>query len=446
HLSVVILAAGQSKRLHSKRSKVLHQVAGKPMIFYSVSTAEQLSTDPPVLVVGHGEDQVRATLGSGVAYVRQERRLGTGHAVLQAREMLLGHSEAVFVCFGDMPLLKFETLRAVAERFQEKRPAISMLTVLSEDSMGFGRVVRDSDGRVAAVVEEAVATPEQLAIRELNCSVYCFQADWLWDNLPRLGPSPKGEYYLTDMVEMAYKQGLPIEAVTTNDVEEVLGINNRVQLAQAERIMRRRINEALMLSGVTMTDPATTYIDYGVTVAEDTVILPNTCLWGETQIGSDCVIGPNTVLRDCRVEAGCTIEASYAEGALIEAGCTIGPFARIRRGSVLAEGVHMGSFGEVKNATLGRGAKMGHFSYVGDASVGAEANIGAGAVTCNFNGKEKQRTEIGEGAFIGSGAMLVAPLHIGARATIGAGAVVTRDVPADTLVYGVPARPKKRRG
>jgi bifunctional UDP-N-acetylglucosamine pyrophosphorylase/glucosamine-1-phosphate N-acetyltransferase len=343
-----------------------------------------------------------------------------------------------------MPLLKPETLRAVAERFQEKRPAISMLTVVSEDSMGFGRVVRDCAGRVTAVVEEAVATPEQLAIRELNCSVYCFRADWLWEYLPRLGPSPKGEYYLTDMVEMASKQGLPIESVTTCDVEEVLGINNRVQLAQAERIMRRRINESLMLSGVTMTDPATTYIDFGATVGEDSVILPNTCLWGETHIADDCVIGPNTVLRDCRIESGCIVEASCAEGAVVEAGCTIGPFARIRRGSLLERGVHMGSFGEVKNSTLGRGVRMGHFSYVGDASVGADVNIGAGTVTCNYDGKTKQHTEIGEGAFVGSGSMLVAPVRIGARATIGAGAVVTRDVPADMLVYGVPARPRTR--
>jgi bifunctional UDP-N-acetylglucosamine pyrophosphorylase / glucosamine-1-phosphate N-acetyltransferase len=439
-LSVVILAAGQSKRLHSKRSKVLHPLAGRPMIHYSVDTAEMISPEKPVVVVGHGEEQVRAALGERVEYVRQEQRLGTGHALLTAREALAGRGDGVFVYFGDMPLLKPETLLAIAARFRERRPAIAMLTLVADDSMGFGRVVRGGDGGVMAIVEEAVATPEQLAIRELNCSVYCFDAAWLWAHLPRLGTSPKGEYYLTDMVEVAHRQGQAIEAIVSYDAEECLGINHRLHLAQAERVMRRRINESLMLAGVTLMDPDTAYVEFGVSVAPDSTIWPNTYLCGATTVGEDCVIGPNTTLRDCRVGDGCSVISSYIEGATIEAGASVGPFARVRPGTVIGAGAHMGSFGELKNATLGAGAHMGHFSYVGDASVGEAANIGAGAVTCNYDGEAKHRTEIGAGAFVGSGSMLVAPVRIGSGAVVGAGAVVTHDVEAGTVVYGVPAR------
>ncbi len=444
NLSVVILAAGKSRRMHSKLSKVLHPLAGKPMVEYAVDTARAFSSTPPVLVVGENEDQVRAVLGDRVQYVRQREPLGTGHAVLQAREALEDRGGVVLVCFADMPLLRRETLEGIVDLYRRTEPTIAMLSVVSEDSMAYGRVVRDGFGQVSAIVEEAVATPEQLAIRELNCSVYCFQADWLWVSLGRIEPSPKGEYYLTDTVGLAISQGLRVEALISPHVEEVVGPNTRVQLAQAERVMRRRINEELMLSGVTMLDPESTYVHSGVEVGEDTVILPGTCLWGETWIGPDCRIGPNTVLQDCTVGARCTVTASHLEDAAIGDDCSIGPFARVRGGAVLEPGVHMGSFGEVKNSRLGPNVKMGHFSYIGDASVGAGANIGAGAVTCNFDGRRKHHTDVGEGAFVGSGTMLVAPIQVGAGAVIGAGAVVTHDVAAGETVYGVPARPRSR--
>ncbi len=441
-ISVLILAAGKSTRFRSRLSKVLHPLAGKPMVLYGVDTAYSFSDRPPTLVVGENEDQVRSLLGDRVRYVRQHQPLGTGHAVLAAREALQGQGDAVLVSFADMPLLKRETFQAVVERFRACRPAISMLTVISEDSMAYGRVIRYTDGGVAAVVEEAVATPEQKAIKELNCSVYCFDAAWLWENLPLLTPSPKGEYYLTDMVGLAVAQGRRVEAVVSHDPEETLGPNTRVQLAQAEAIMRRRVNERLMLSGVTIMDPAATYVDESVAVGQDTTLWPNTILSGSTTIGENCVIGPNCVLRDAHVDDGCIVQSSFIEGAHLGRQCTVGPYARIRPGSSLQTGVHMGSFGEVKNSVLGPGVHMGHFSYLGDATVGANANIGAGAVTCNFDGREKHATRIGEGTFVGSGSMLVAPLEVGDGATIGAGAVVTRDVPAKAVVYGVPARPR----
>jgi bifunctional UDP-N-acetylglucosamine pyrophosphorylase/glucosamine-1-phosphate N-acetyltransferase len=315
-----------------------------------------------------------------------------------------------------------------------------MLTLLAHDPRGFGRVVRDDGGRILGIVEEVDCTSEQLAVRELNAGVYCFDASWLWECLPRLPLSRKGEYYLTDTVGMAATEGANIAALTTDDEAECLGINTRVHLAEAERLMRQRINRHWMLAGVTLADPATTYIDSTVDVGQDTVIYPNTHLQGRTRIGRHCAIGPNSVLLDTEVGDRCSIELSMTEQALLEDDVNIGPFAHLRKGAHLARGVHMGNFGEVKNSYLGPGAKMGHFSYVGDATVGADANIGAGTVTCNYDGQRKHHTIIEEGAFIGSGTMLVAPVRIGAGAKTGAGAVVTRDVPPGTVVYGVPAR------
>ncbi|GAB4565880.1 MAG: hypothetical protein Kow0047_16800 [Anaerolineae bacterium] len=306
--------------------------------------------------------------------------------------------------------------------------------------MGFGRVVRDVDGRVLRIVEEKVATPEELSIRELNAGVYCCQSEWLWASLEKIQPSPVGEYYLTDLVQIAADEGLHVATCTVDDVDEVQGINTRVHLARAEAIMRRRINEQWMLAGVTIIDPATTYIEATVSIGQDTVIYPNTYLYGDTSVGEECEIGPNAYVVDSQIGNRCRVFASVIEGARMEDDCDIGPFGHLREGAHLAQGVHMGNFGEVKNSYLGPGTKMGHFSYVGDAHVGPGVNIGAGTVTCNYDGARKHRTEIGEGAFIGSGTMLVAPVSVGRNARIGAGAVVTRDVPDGALAYGVPAR------
>jgi bifunctional UDP-N-acetylglucosamine pyrophosphorylase/glucosamine-1-phosphate N-acetyltransferase len=294
---------------------------------------------------------------------------------------------------------------------------------------------------VIEIVEEAVATPEQLAIRELNAGVYCFDADWLWSHVDEIPLSlPKEEYYLTDLVGIAVTEERPVEAVVVEDAAETLGINTRVHLAEAEALLRRRINERWMTSGVTIVDPSTTYIEPSVTIGRDTVIQPNTHLRGATTIGARCIIGPNTIIEDCAIGDDCEVLASVLEQAVMEEGADIGPFGHLRKGARLCEGAHMGNFGELKKSTLGPGAKMGHFSYLGDAEVEAGANIGAGTITCNYDGERKHRTVIEEGAFIGSDTMLVAPVRIGKRAKTGAGAVVTRDVPDDALAYGVPAR------
>ena len=439
-LAVVILAAGHGTRMKSRLPKVLHTIAGRPMIRYVLDAVTHLSSLKPVLVVGHEADLVRETVGDAATFVVQEPQLGTGHAVLQTGAVLEGQADTVVVLYADMPMLSSATLDSLVRKHQASGGPITMLSCIYPDPMGFGRIVRDGAGSVLGVVEEAQATTEQLAIRELNCGIYCFEARWLWQHLPHLSLSPKGEYYLTDLVGMAVKDRRRVEAVVVEDPLETLGINDRVHLARVEGVVRQRSREALMRSGVTMIDPASVYVDVTITVGQDTIIQPNTHLQGATRVGRNCVLGPNSIIRDSTIGDDCRIEASVVEGATVEDGCSVGPFGHLRSGAHLGAGVHMGNFGEVKNSHLGPGTKMGHFSYVGDTTVGANVNIGCGTVTCNFDGKSKHKTVIEDDAFIGSGTMLVAPVKVGARSVIGAGSVVTHDVPPDSVAYGNPAR------
>ena len=442
-LTVVILAAGQGTRMKSELAKVLHPLAGQPLVMYGLQTASEITGELPVLVIGHGGDEVREAVGDAARYVEQAEQLGTGHAVGQCRTLLEGQSDLIIVCYADMPLLRASTLQALAEAQRAHHGPFTMLTVESEKPRGFGRIVRGEDGALRAIVEEAVASEEQLRIREVNLGVYCFDAAWLWANLDRIPLSPKGEYYLTDMAGLAVGDGDSVKTLALDDPGEALGINTRVHLSEAEAVLRRRINEKWMLAGVTLVDPATTYIDAAATLGPDTVVLPNTHIWGQTTIGRDCRIGPNSILRDSTVGDRCEIEASVVEEAALESDVDVGPFAHLRRGAYLESGVHMGNFGEVKNARLRQGVKMGHFSYIGDADIGEEVNIGAGTITCNYDGVRKNKTTIGAGTFIGSDTLLVAPLTLGRNARTGAGAVVTKDVPDDSLAVGMPARIRK---
>lgn len=441
----VVLAAGQGTRMRSDQPKVLHPILGKPLVWFALETARQVSGDKPVVVIGHGADAVRAALGSDVEFVLQAQQLGTGHAVMQAAPLLRGKSDLVLVTYADMPLITSQTLQTLVQIHQTHAGPITMATLLAQDPRGFGRIVRGPEGQVAAIVEEAQATPQQLAIRELNPGVYCFSADWLWQALERIPLSPKGEYYLTDLVGIAVSDGLWVQGVPVADPEEMIGINNRVHLAEAGLILRRRINQAWMLEGVSLVDPANTYIEPGVQIGRDTLIWPNTYLHGSTIVGMGCELGPNTIIRQSTIGDRCKILASVLEGAVLEDDVDMGPFARLRKGAHLGKGVHMGNFGEIKNSYLAPGVKMGHFSYIGDATIGEEVNIGAGTITCNYDGEKKHPTVIGKDAFIGSDTMLVAPVTIGERARTGAGAVVTHDVPADTVVVGVPAHPLRKK-
>jgi bifunctional UDP-N-acetylglucosamine pyrophosphorylase/glucosamine-1-phosphate N-acetyltransferase len=439
-LSTVILAAGQGTRMKSNLPKVLHKLLGQPMAWYALQAARQVSSEKPVMVVGYGADQVQKTLGDQASYVLQEPQLGTGHAVMQVEPLLIDRSDLVLVIYADMPLLTGTTLAELVDKAHSHDAPITMLTVTTGEARGFGRILRDASGQVSGIVEEVHATPAQLEIHELNPGVYCFRSSWLWPALKRITLSPKGEYYLTDLVRMAIDDGYRVASMNLSDPNEAIGINTRIHLAQAESLLRKRINEQWMLAGVTMIDPASTYIEPEVTLGTDTVLWPGTFLRGRTCIGNGCIIGPNTILTDSQVGENCSLLASVVECASLEDHVDIGPYCHLRKGAYLSSGVHMGNFGEVKNSTLGPGAKMGHFSYLGDAQVEANVNIGAGTITCNFDGTHKNPTEIGEGAFIGSDTMLVAPVKVGAGAHTGAGAVVTRDIPPHTLAVGVPAR------
>ena len=440
-ITAVLLAAGQGTRMKSSLPKVLHSVAGKPMIWHALRAIQQATTEKPVVVVGHGADEVTKYLGDSAQTVLQEPQLGTGHAVMQAESLLKGNTDLVIVCYADMPLLRGETLKKLVETQKQNKGPMTMLTVIADDPRGFGRIIRKADGSVEAIVEEYVATPEQAKIKELNVGGYCFDANWFWDALRRIPKNPKkGEYYLTDTVELATQAGLSVQPMVMDDLEEIIGVNTRIHLSEVEVAMRRRINHEHMLNGVTMIDPASTYIEAGVTIGRDTTLMPNTYLHGKTEVGEGNIIGPNSIIRDSKIGKRCKVLASVMEGALLEDDVDMGPFARLRKGAHLGNHVHMGNFGEVKDSYLAEGVKMGHFSYIGNAQIGANTNIGAGTITCNYDGEKKHPTEIGEDVFIGSDTMLVAPLKIGDGARTGAGAVVTKDVPEDTLVVGMPAR------
>jgi len=444
-VTAALLAAGQGTRMKSSLPKVLHPLCGKPMLWHVLEALKSAATEKPVVVIGHGADAVQKYLGDSADCVLQEPQLGTGHAAMQAESLLKGKTDYVIITYADMPLLRAETFQRLVETQRLNAGPFSLLTVTAEDPRGFGRIVRKADGTVAAIVEEYVATPEQQQIKELNVGAYCFKADWLWDALQRIEKNPKkGEYYLTDIVEIAVRDNLPVQAVLHNDFTETIGINTRVHLSEAEAAMRMRINTEHMLNGVSMMDPTSTYIEAGVQIGKDTMIMPNTYLHGSTMIGEGNVIGPNAIIRDSKIGNGCKVLASMLEGAVLEDDVDMGPFARLRKGANLKSHVHMGNFGEVKDSTLHEGVKMGHFSYIGNANIGANTNIGAGTITCNYDGEKKHATEIGEDVFIGSDTMLVAPLTLGAGARTGAGAVVTKNVPEDTLVVGMPARAIKK--
>ena len=441
--AAVILAAGKGVRMRSSLSKVLHKICGKELVRHVVDAARAAGYDRIVVIVSPANhDPVRDLLGDAVEYAVQPEMLGTGHAVLQAKD-LLADVETVAVLNGDVPLIRPKTLRSLFERHDSQGACATLLTAHCE-ILGLARVVRSSDSAITEIVEERDADERTKAIGEVNVGSYCFKGPWLWDALEKVEPSDGGEYYLPAVVALAVQEGSPPESVEVSDPAEAIGINDRVQLSEAETILRERIRLHWMKSGVTMPDPSSVYVDADATLGQDTTVLPNTHIAGASSVGERCVIGPSTIIDNARIGSECLVRSSVVEGSELEARVSVGPFAHVRPGSHIAEGVVLGNFAEVNRSRVGRNSKAAHFSYLGDAQVGEDVNIGAGTVTVNYDGESKLPTRIGDGAFIGCDTMLVAPVEIGPGAQTGAGAVVTKDVPPDELAVGVPARVKPK--
>jgi bifunctional UDP-N-acetylglucosamine pyrophosphorylase/glucosamine-1-phosphate N-acetyltransferase len=452
-LTVIVLAAGGGTRMRSKTVKVLHEVGGRSMVGHVLAAVRAVEPVRVVAVVGHQREQVGAhirALVPDVILAVQEQQHGTGDAVRVAMEALSPAgttSGTVLVAYGDTPLLQGGTLRDFAEEHEAAQCAVSVLSGVVEDPHGYGRIVRNDEGDVEAIIEEKDATAEQRAIREINSGILAFDADFLVDALPRLGnDNAKGEYYLTDTVGLARDAGLTVGAFPIDDVMQTQGANDRVQLAHLGRELNRRIVERWMRDGVTVMDPATTWVDSEVVLAADVTLLPGTQLLGATAVAEDAVIGPDTTLKDCEIGQGARVVRTHGELAVVGEGANVGPFAYLRPGTTLGAGGKIGAFVETKNAHIGDGAKVPHLSYVGDAEIGEGTNIGAGTIFANYDGQAKHRTTVGRGAKTGANNTFVAPVTIGDGATTGGGAVVRRDVPPGGLaVSGGPQRNLDRR-
>lgn len=443
----IVLAAGLGTRMRSRKPKVLHTICGRPMLAYALDAARAATSTEPLIVVSPATMAIRETFDGQARFAVQPEPRGTADALGAALAGLAEETGDLLVISGDTPFLRVETLDALLDRRRSSGARLAFLTTRLAEPDGYGRVVRDGSGRVTGIVEEKDASPQERTIGEVNAGVYALDADWARRRLAEVSASPvSGELYLTDLVRFAVEAGEGIAALEA-EPQEAAGINDRLQLAAAEAVMRRRIIEEHMRAGVTIVDPATTYIDASVALAPDVTVEPGVILRGSTSVGGETVVGPGSQVMDSTIGERCRIWSSVLESAEVEDDVRIGPFAHLRPGAVIGRGSRIGNFAEVKQSRLAHGVQQHHFSYVGDADVGAGVNIGAGTVTANYDGARKNRTTIGEGAFIGSDSMLVAPIEIGAGAITAAGSVVTRDVPPGKLAVGVPARirePKRR--
>ena len=439
-VTVVILAAGLGTRMKSRKAKVLHRAGGKTLVEHVVDTALELAPPERIfVVVGHQAEDVRqAVAGPGVGFIEQKEQKGTGHAVMVGRDALAHLDGYLMVLYGDCPLLRSATLRRLVDAEVSGGGAGVLLSADMDDPTGYGRVIRDADGGVMEVVEQKAATPEQLAIREANMGIYCYRADLFWKHVEQIVPNnPANEYYLTDMAGILTRAGHRMDAMRIDDPAEALGINDRVELAEVDRILRERKVRELMLAGVTIEKPETVTIDKHVRIGMDTVIEPFAQILGATTIGENCRIGACSIVRNSEIADDVEIGPfTIVNTSHVERGVNCGPFARLRMENHVEAGAHIGNFVELKKTRLGAGAKANHLAYLGDSHIGARTNIGAGTITCNYDGFHKHQTRIGEGAFIGSNSTLVAPLEIGAGAYVAAGSVITDPVPADALALG----------
>lgn len=430
----IVLAAGQGKRMKSKLYKVLHPVCGKPLVDHVLTVMENVQCERTVVVVGHGADAVKSYLGERAEYVLQEEQLGTGHAVKQAKPLLEAEPGMTLVVCGDTPLITEASLQKLMALHEEAKAAATILTAELDDPQGYGRVIRGEDGSVRKIVEQKDCTAEEHKQREINTGTYCFDNLKLFAALEQVrNENSQQEYYLTDVISILREQGETVQAYCTKDQAEAVGVNDRLQLAAAEQLMRERINRHHMLNGVTIIDPASTNIGPDVTIGADTVIYPGTVLGGRTTVGEDCVIGPNSEIHESQLGEGVTVKHSVLTGAVVGRHSSVGPFAYLRPGARLGEDVKVGDFVEIKNASLGDGSKVSHLSYIGDARVGKNVNIGCGAITVNYDGYNKSVTEIEDDAFVGSNVNLIAPVKVGKGAYVVAGSTITHNVDDNDL-------------
>ncbi len=434
NINAVILAAGEGTRMKSKMPKVLHEVMGRPMVKRVVDTAKDLEAKNICVVTGHMSETVQEALkDEGVSFAVQEKQLGTGHAVMQAEEYI-NENEDVLILYGDTPLIKAETLEKLIEYHRSENNGVSIISAIVEDSAGYGHIIRDKDGNFVKNVEYKDATPEEKLVKEINSGIYCFKGSSLKKALKLItNDNAQGEYYLPDALEIILKSGEKVNAMTIGDVTEFFGVNNRVQLAQANKIMQKRINEKHMLNGVTIIDPTDTYIADDVEIGMDTIIYPGCVLEGKTVIGDDCKIGPDTRLTDMTLAPNVTIQYTVAMESEIGSGTKVGPFAYIRPNSKIGENIKIGDFVEVKNSVIGNGTKVSHLTYIGDSDVGERINFGCGTVTVNYDGHKKFRTTIEDDVFIGCNANLVAPVTLKKGSYVAAGSTITKDVPEKSL-------------
>lgn len=442
----LILAAGQGTRMKSETPKVLHHICGMPMIDYVVQTAKKLNPERIYLVVGFKEKLIRKHLGNSILYITQSEQLGTGHAVMQAGSELSDYKGDVVVLYGDVPLVSEETLQILLEKHRKSRASATFVTTKVSDPYGFGRIVRNRTRKTIRIVEEKDATPAQKRINEINPGIYCFKSRALMNALKKVGnDNEQQEYYLTDVIDILVREGRKVETVTTSDEIEIMQINDRKQLALLNRIMHDRVNGRLMSEGITIIDPATTFVSTTVRIEGDVILYPFTYIEGYTRIGSGTVIGPQSYITDSDIGCNVVIVMSYLSSCVVQDGSRIGPYSHLRPEAIIGENVHIGNFVEVKKSIIQDGSRANHLTYIGDAKIGKNVNIGAGTITANYDGVRKSETVIEDGASIGSGTVLIAPVRVGKRSTTGAGTVVprNRDLPPDTVFVGVPARELK---
>lgn len=433
-LVTVILAAGKGTRMKSALPKVLHAAGGKPMLQHVLDAAKEAGARRNIVVTGFGGDVVEQAMQGQAEFVTQAEQLGTGHAVMQTKDLLSDETGTVMVLCGDTPLLTGELLKKLYDAHTEAGAKATVLTAVMPDATGYGRIIRSADGSVEKIVEHKDASEEERKVREVNSGIYCFDAKALFDALSKVtNDNVQGEYYLPDVLEILKDKGEKIWAVAADDYECTLGINSRQQLASAEKILRRRKNEQLMADGVTIMDPDTTFIDADVEIGRDTIIYPFTWIEGKTKIGENCVLGPNSRFQDAMIGSGVTAHFVYAHECEIADGVTMGPYVHIRPDTKLSEKVKIGNFVEVKNSNVGVGTKLPHLSYIGDCDMGAGVNMGCGTITVNYDGKKKFRTVVGDNAFIGCNSNLVAPVTVEDGAYVGAGSTITKRVPKDNL-------------